>query len=177
MSLRPDCIIMRRRTVSHGYERTPEVMVTILDENLMNFPLFFGAYLSNGPVSKEVQFFALLGEHWFHSVKASEICGTVDDDALNWDEESTVESKRSIGFEDFEEAIKQAVEFASAGPLKKFLIKKKLKIKWILSNISSQTSTGKIQRVDDSQWSGTSCTAGSQVHEEELEKLFVLIDT
>lgn len=43
---RPDCIIMRRRTVSNGYDRIPDVMVTTCCDKIKKIMDQFDAVLS-----------------------------------------------------------------------------------------------------------------------------------
>jgi hypothetical protein len=73
-------------------------------------------YLSNGPTGKEVQLLAIFGEHALGSVEASKIGGTIDDDALDRDEETTIKSNWAITLEDLGDAIKQTIEFTIASP-------------------------------------------------------------
>ncbi|GMT19204.1 hypothetical protein PFISCL1PPCAC_10501, partial [Pristionchus fissidentatus] len=76
-------------------------------------------------------------------------------------EESSVESDRSIGASDLDEAVNQSVEFAGSG----------------LSDVSSQAGTGKIERVDEAERGCSGSSSGSKVSGEELPEVLLLVKT
>ena len=104
---------------------------------------------------------AFWSEHRLQSVEHSEVSSTVDDDALHGDEEAAVQANWTIGLGDLHQTVGQAFEFTSGS----------------LADISSQTGTSKVQRVDEAQRSSTSSSAGGQVAGEELPEFLLLVNT
>jgi hypothetical protein len=72
--------------------------------------------LSDSPAGEEVQRLAVFGEDTLGGVEAAEVGGTVDDDALDGDEEAAVKTDGTVRLEDLNQAIQQAVEFTRASP-------------------------------------------------------------
>lgn len=119
-----------------------------------------GHSLSNQPGDDQ---WGVLGvrQHALGSVEESKVGGTVDDDTLDGDDESTVQTKSTVRFEDLDQTVAQSLEFTMTS----------------LAGISSQTGTGKVKRVDEAQRSGTGSTTAGQVTTEVAPELLVLVDT
>lgn len=80
---------------------------------------------------------------------------------LDGDEETTVETNRTIRLEDLDKTITQTLEFTGGA----------------LADISGETGTGEVEWVDEAQRSGTSGTTRSQVHHKEFDELLVLVNS
>lgn len=117
--------------------------------------------LSNSPSGEEVEFLSIRSEDHLGGIEHSEVCGTVDDNSLHGDEESSVESDWSIGFHDLDKAVSKSLEFTVVG----------------LSNISSKTGTGKVEWVDEAEGGGSSSSSGSQVSCEELPEVLLFVES
>ena len=116
--------------------------------------------LSNGPSGEEVEL--LIGrEDSLGGIEHSEVSSTVDDDSLDGDEESTVQSDRSVGLDDLEDTVGESLEFTVSS----------------LSDISSETSTGEVKRVDEAQGGGSGSSSGGEVSNEELPEFLLLINS
>ena len=132
--------------------------------------------MSNGPAHEEVQLLPVLGGQTLGGVEAAKVGGAVDDDALDGHEEATVEADGSVGLDNFDDAINQAVEFTGASPSNFEIFCENERNNRLLSNIRSQTGTGKVQWVDNSQRGCTRSATRGQVHHEELPELLVLVN-
>ena len=121
----------------------------------------FSSYLSNTEVDNEWRVLRV-GQRSTSSVVTTEVCGTVDDDTLNGHAETTVQANGTIGLQCLLDTVDQTVV---------------LTVSSAFTNISTQTSTGVIQWVDEAEGSGTSCTTGSQVSEEVAPELCLLVNT
>jgi hypothetical protein len=80
---------------------------------------------------------------------------------LDGDEETTVETNRTIRLEDLDKTITQTLEFTGGA----------------LADISGETGTGEVEWVDEAQRSGTGGTTRSQVHHKEFYELLVLVNS
>lgn len=121
----------------------------------------FLSYLSNTEVDNEWRVLRV-GQRTAGCVVATEVCGTVDDDTLNGHAETTVQANGTIGLQCLLDTVDQTVV---------------LTVSSAFTNISTQTSTGVIQWIDEAEGSGTSCTTGSQVSEEVTPELCLLVNT
>jgi len=116
-----------------------------------------GDNLSEGPHGEDVSILGIREENSLTGIEHTEVRGTISDDTNDRDTETSVETLRTILGKNLLEAVDEAVELTlSTG-----------------SDISSETGTGEIKRVDDGEGSGTSSTTGSAVTEEELDWLFL----
>ena len=88
----------------------------------------------------------------FESIKPTEECSTVHDDAQDGSSKSLVQSTDAIRLVDLGNAVKEAVE---------------LPVLLGLANVSAEAGTSKVQRIDEEEGSGTSCSASRQVSKEE----------
>lgn len=96
------------------------------------------------------------------SVIDSEVGSSVDDDALDRDTETLVETLHTIRLEDLAETVAQPTE---------------LSLSRSLAYIGSQPGSSKVQRVDKAEGGGTSCPTGSQVTGEVAPELLMPIHT
>jgi len=115
--------------------------------------------LSEHPHGEDVSRFGVGEKEGLSSVEHTEIAGAVSDNTNNRDTETTVKTLRSIGLADLLEAVNETSEFTALSG----------------TNISSEASTGEIERVDDAKGSSTSGTTGSHVAHEELDRLLLLV--
>lgn len=100
-------------------------------------------------------------QHTASSVVEAEVGRTVDDDTLDGYAETTVQTNQAIRLEDLAQTIAETLELTLA----------------TTTDISGQTGTGEIKRVDEAQGGGSSGTTGSQVTDEVTHELGVLVDT
>lgn len=119
------------------------------------------AYLSDHPGSEEVELLALRREDHLGGVEHAEVGRTVDDDALHGDEETAVETDRSVGLEDLHEAVAEALELARRA----------------LAHIRGETGTGEVERVDEAERGRTGRATGGKVSGEELPEVLLLVHT
>ena len=117
--------------------------------------------LGNSPSGEEVELLSVSGEDHLGGIEHSEVSGTVDDDSLDGDEESSVESNWSIRLDDLDEAVSESLEFTIVG----------------LSDISGKTSTGEVEWVDEAEGGGSSSSSGSQVSGEELPEVLLFVES
>jgi len=99
---------------------------------------------------------AFLEEDSLSGIVTTEVTGSVGDNSEDRDTESLVETLNTIGGLDLGQAINETSE---------------LSVRSTLTDISSKSSSGEIQRIDEHQRSGTSSTTGSQVTHEELPEI------
>lgn len=78
----------------------------------------------------------------------SKVGGSVDNDALDRDAETLVETPKAIRLEDLGETVAQTTELTLGGAL---------------AHVGSQPGPSKVQRVDKAEGGGPSCPTGSQV--------------
>lgn len=118
-------------------------------------------YLCNTPWDEESGILGI-GQHALSSIEATEIGSTIDNNSLDRNIESTVQSNEAIRLDGLLQAINETVvlTFTSSS-----------------ADISSQTCTSEIQGVDKAQWCCTSSTTGSQVTQEITPELRLLIDS
>jgi hypothetical protein len=91
-------------------------------------------------------------EDGFTSVEATEVRGTVGNDTDDGDTETLVETLGTISGSYFLEAVNETVELTSLAG----------------ADVSSESGTGEVERVDHTEGSGTSGTTGGAVTNEEL---------
>ncbi|GMS89316.1 hypothetical protein PENTCL1PPCAC_11491, partial [Pristionchus entomophagus] len=103
----------------------------------------------------------LRGEHHLGGVEHSEVSGTVDDDTLDGDEESSVQSDGSVGLGDLDQTISETLELTVVG----------------LSDVSGQTGTGEVKRIDEAERGGTGGSSGCEVSSQELPEILLLVKT
>ncbi|GMR42213.1 hypothetical protein PMAYCL1PPCAC_12408, partial [Pristionchus mayeri] len=116
--------------------------------------------LSDSPSSEEVELL-LRCENHLGSVEHSEISGTVDDDTLDGDEESSVETDGSVGLDDLDQAISKTLELSAVA----------------LSDVSTKTGSGEVKGVDEAEGGGSGGSSGSKVSGEELPEVLLLVQT
>lgn len=115
--------------------------------------------LGNSPSGEEVELLSVSGEDHLGGIEHSEVSGSVDDDSLHGDEESSVESNWSVRLDDLDKAVSESLEFTVVG----------------LSDISGKTGTGEVEWVDEAEGGGSSSSSGSQVSGEELPEILLLV--
>lgn len=96
------------------------------------------------------------------SIIDSKVGGSVDNDALDRDVETLVETPQAIGLEDLGETVAQASELTLGGTL---------------AHIGSQPGPSKVQRVDKAEGGGPSCPTGSQVTSKVAPELLMPVHT
>ena len=136
---------VHHKSTSHGIER-------VGDDTGGN-----GNELSESPHGEHVGFLGIWEENGLTSIEHTEVRSTVSDDTDDGDSETSVETLRTVLREDLLQAVNETVELTITA----------------LADISGETSSGEIQRVDDSEGGGTSGTAGHAVSDEELDWLLL----
>lgn len=101
-------------------------------------------------------------QHTTSSVVETEVGSTVDDDTLDRYTETTVQTDEAVRLIDLGKTVAQTLELTLSSAL--------------LTDISCQTGTGEIKRVDEAQRGGTGQTTGGQVTDEVAHELGVLVD-
>lgn len=92
------------------------------------------------------------------SIIDSKVGSSVDNDALNRDAETLVETPKAIRLEDLGETVAQAIELTLGGTL---------------AHVGSQPGPSKVQRVDKAEGGGPSCPTGRQVTGEVAPELLM----
>lgn len=103
--------------------------------------------LGNTPRDEEASVLGI-GQHSLGRVEETEVGGAVDDDTLHGHSESTVQTHNTVRLEDLGQTVTQTGELASAASL---------------TDVSTQSGTGKVQGVDETEGGGSSGTARRQV--------------
>jgi len=117
-----------------------------------------GHALGDGELDQDVR----LLEHRLDRVVGAEVEGPVDDDSLDADEEPGVETPhQALGLVGLDHAVEEALELAVSGGL---------------ADVGTKTGPGKVERIDDQERRGSSCTAGGEVAGEESPELGVPVD-
>lgn len=110
-----------------------------------------GDELSETPNSEEVSFLHIFEEHNLTSIEKTEVRGSVSDNTNNRDTETSVETSGTVLGSAFLEAVNETGEFSILAG----------------SNIGSESGSTEIERIDNGEGSGTSCTTGGAVTKEE----------
>lgn len=101
-----------------------------------------GHTLSETPKGEHVSRFSIWEHHGLTSIEHTEVRGTIGNDTNDGDTETSVETLRTILGENLLEAVDKTVELTIA----------------TLTDISGETSSGKIEWVDNSEGSSTGST-------------------
>ena len=96
----------------------------------------------------------------FGCVEASEVSGSVDDDALHGHVESEVKPLDAIGFEDFGDAVSKAGEFPLRGTL---------------ADVGGESCPGEVERIHEAEGRCTSGAAGREITGEVPPELCLLV--
>jgi len=107
-----------------------------------------------------VGFFGIVESHRFYCVIKTEEASSVDDNSDNGDGESLVEASNTVSFVDLSHAVTNTVE---------------LSLRSALSDISAESSSRKIKRIDKSHRRGTSGSTSCQHTSEKLPKVGFLV--
>lgn len=100
-------------------------------------------------------------QHTLSCVIDAKVSSPVDDDALNRDIEALVQALQTIRLEDFSQAVAQTVELSCSSSL---------------SHISSQTGTGEVEGIHETQGGGSGGATRGQVTGEVPPELGALVD-
>lgn len=101
-------------------------------------------------------------QHTLGGVIDAEVCSPVDDDALHGHIEALVQAPQAIRSEDLNQAVSKTVELSSGS---------------CLSHISSQTGTGKVEGINETEGGGSSGTTRCQVTGKVPPELGALVNT
>jgi len=116
-----------------------------------------GNDLGEHPHGEDVGFFGV-GEHdGLTGIEHTEVGGSVGNDTNNGDTETSVETGGTVGLGNLTEAVNETVELSGLSG----------------TNISGESGSGEVKRVDEAEGSGTSSSTGSAVTDEELEGLLL----
>lgn len=99
-------------------------------------------------------------QHPLGSVIDSEVGSSVDDDALDRDTETLVETLQAVRLEDLGETVAQPIEFSLGRSL---------------AHVGSQPGPSKVQRVDEAEGGGPSCPTRGQVTSKVAPELLMAI--
>lgn len=117
-----------------------------------------GNDLGNHPLGKDR---GVLGEEeTLSGIVTTEEGGTVNNDTVEGNHETTVETTNTVLLGDLLQAVTHTSELTLVA----------------LTHIGGETSTGKVKRVNNEERSGTSSTTRGQVTEEELPRVGLLVD-
>lgn len=111
-----------------------------------------GHGLSKHPHGENVGLLDVLKEESFSSIEKTEVGSSVEEDTNDRDLETLVESTSSVLSSDLSKAVSESIEFSVGST----------------SNISSKSSSGKIEWVDNTERSRSSHTSGHAVSNEEF---------
>lgn len=118
-----------------------------------------GNSLSNSPRNQEWSVLGV-GQHSLSSVEESEVRRSVDDNTLDRDSESSVQSNQTVGLEDLAKTVSETSEFTLSSSF---------------ADISSQSSTSEIQWVHKAKGSSSSSTSRGQISKEVPHELLILV--
>jgi len=110
-----------------------------------------GDALSETPHGEEVGLLDVLEEHDLTSIEHTEVGGSVSNDTNDGDTETSVEAGDTVLTSGLLEAVNETVELSLLAG----------------TDISGESGTGEIERVDDGEGGGTSSTTGGAVTDEE----------
>lgn len=101
-------------------------------------------------------------EHALGRVEESKVGSSVDDNTLNGDTEPAVEPNEPVRLEDLRETVPETTELSLSSSL---------------TNVGSQSSTGKVEWVDEAETRRSCSTTGSQVTNKVSHELSVLVNS